>query len=71
MGKFSELDLKWWEEEDLEDLDKEFHISEKSIKELEQLSTELYWQAQNLYATVCHLESQSDAIKEYIRLIET
>lgn len=71
MGKFSELNLKWYEEEDLEDLDEEFHISGKSVEELEKLSSELYWQAQNLYATVCHLESQSDAIKEYIRLIET
>lgn len=71
MSKFSELDLKWYEKEDLEDLDEEFHISEKNIEELDQLSSELYWQAQNLYATVCHLESQADAIKEYIRLIET
>lgn len=71
MGKFSELNLKWYEEENLEELDEEFHISEKSIYELEKLSSELYWQAQNLYATVCHLERQADAIEEYIRLIAT
>lgn len=71
MGKFSELNLEWWHEEDLEDLDEEFHISEKSIEELDQLATELYWKAQNLYSTVTHLESQSDAIRNYIRLIKT
>lgn len=71
MGKFSELNLTWYEEEDLEALDEEFHISEKSVEELQKLATELYWKAQNLYSTVCHLESQSDSIKEYIRLIET
>lgn len=71
MGKFSELNLKWWQEEDLEDLDAEFHITEKNVEELDQLATKLYWDAQNLYSTVCHLEGQSDAIREYIRLIET
>lgn len=71
MGKFSNLNLKWYEEDDLEDLDEEFHISEMSVEELQKLATTLYWKAQNLYSTVCLLESQSDAIKEYIRLIET
>lgn len=71
MGKFSELNLAWWQEEDLEDLDVEFHISEKNIEELDKLATELYWKAQNLYSTVTRLESQADAIRDYIRLIET
>lgn len=70
MGKFSELNLKWYEEDDLEVLEEEYHISEKSIEELKKLSSELYWEAQGLYARVTDLESQADAINEYIRLIE-
>lgn len=71
MGKFSELNLKWYEEEDLEVLEEEYHISGKSIEELEKLSSELYWEAQGLYAKVIDLEIQADTINEYIRLIET
>ena len=71
MGKFSELDLKWYEEEDLEDLEEEFHISEMSIEDLDALASKLYWNAQSLYSTVTHLESQSELIREYIRLIST
>lgn len=71
MGKFSELDLKWYEEEDLEDLEEEFHISEMSIEDLEALASKLYWDAQSLYSTVIRLESQSELIREYIRLIST
>ena len=71
MGKFSELDLKWFEEEDLEDLEEEFHISEMSIEDLDALASKLYWDAQSLYSTVTRLESQSELIREYIRLIAT
>ena len=71
MGKFSELDLKWYEEEDLEDLDDEYHISEKSVEELDVLASKLYWEAQNLYDQVTRLESKAEAIQEYIRLIST
>ena len=71
MGKFSELDLKWYEEEDLEDLDDEYHISEKSVEELDMLASKLYWEAQSLYDQVTRLESKEDAIREYIRLIST
>ena len=71
MGKFSELNLKWYEEDDLEALEEEYHISEKSIEELKALASDLYWEAQGLYAKVTDLESQADAINEYIRLIET
>lgn len=68
MGKFSELNLKWY---DLEALEEEYYISEKSIEELKALASDLYWEAQGLYAKVIDLESQADAINEYIRLIET
>ena len=71
MGKFSELNLKWFEEEDLEDLEEEFHISEMSVKDLDALASKLYWDAQSLYSTVTRLESQSELIREYIRLIST
>lgn len=70
MGKFSELDLKWYEEEDLEDLDDEYHISEKSIEELDVLASKLYWEAQRLYDQVTCLENKADIIRSYINLIE-
>ena len=71
MNKFSELNLKWYEEEDLEDLEEEFHISEMSVEDLDALASKLYWDAQNLYSTVTRLEGQSELIREYIRLIST
>ena len=71
MGKFSELDLKWYDEEDLEDLEEEFHISEMSVEDLDALASKLYQNAQSLYSTVTRLESQSELIREYIRLIST
>ena len=70
MGKFSELDLYWWEEEDLEDLDEEFHISEKTTEELNKLATKLYWDAQGLVDQANRLESKADAIRRYLDLIE-
>ena len=69
MGKFSELDLKWYEEEDLEDLDDEYHISEKNVEELDVLASKLYWEAQSLYDQVTRLESKADAIRLYIKAI--
>ena len=48
MGKFSELGLYWWEEEDLEEIDGEFQITEKNIEKLNELKTKLYWKAQSL-----------------------
>lgn len=71
MGKFSKLNLKWYEEDDLEALEEEYHISEKSIEELKALASDLYWEAQGLYAKAIDLGNQADAISEYIRLIET
>lgn len=70
MGKFSHLNLEWWAELDLEDLDAEFHISEKTPEELDQLATKLYWEAQSLYATVTSLESKSDCIRRYLEMIK-
>ena len=70
MGKFSELDLYWWEEDDLEDLDEEFHISEKTAEELNALATKLYWEAQSLVDRANSLESKADTIRRYLELIE-
>ena len=70
MGKFSELDLQWWEEDDLEDLEDEFHITEKTAEELNILATKLYWEAQGLVDRANHLESQAEAIRRYLDLIE-
>lgn len=70
MGKFSELDLYWWEEDDLEDLDEEFHITEKTAEELNTLATKLYWEAQCLVDRANRLESKADAIRRYLELIE-
>lgn len=70
MGKFSELNLHQWEEEDLEDLDEEFHISEKTAEELNKLATKLYWDAQRLIKEANRLESKFDTICRYLDLIE-
>lgn len=70
MGKFSELDLHWWEEEVLEDLEYEFHISERTAEELSTLATNLYWKAQNLIDEANTLEGKSDVIRRYLDLIE-
>ena len=70
MGKFSELDLKWWEREDLEDLDDEFHILEKTSEELDILATKLYWEAQGLVDRASSLESKADTIRHYLELIK-
>lgn len=70
MGKFSELDLHWWEKEVLEDLEYEFHISERTAEELNALATNLYWKAQNLIDEANTLEGKSDVIRRYLDLIE-
>ena len=70
MGKFSELDLYWWEEEDLEDLESEFHLTEKTTEELNKLATKLYWEAQGLIDQANRLESKADTIRRYLDLIE-
>lgn len=71
MGKFSELDLHWWEEEELEDLEEEYHISKLSLQELDKLATSLYWEAQGYIETANRLESKADSIRSYIRAIDT
>lgn len=69
MGKFSNLDLKWYEEEDLEDLEEEYPgLFNKTPEELDEMASELYWKAENLYAEVTRLESQADSIRLYLKV---
>lgn len=70
MSKFSELDLHWWKGEVLEDLEYEFHISERTAEELNALATNLYWKAQSLIDEANILENKSDTIRRYLDLIE-
>lgn len=69
MGKFSEFDLYWWEEEDLEDLDEEFQIAEKNIEELNELKTKLYWKVQSLIEETNRIENKADTLQKYIDVI--
>lgn len=71
MGKFSELDLRWYEEEDLEDLEAEYPgLFDKSREELDKFATQLYWKAQNLIDEANSLESKADAIQVYLAATE-
>lgn len=69
MGKFSELGLYWWEEEDLEEIDGEFQITEKNIEALNELKTKLYWKAQSLVEEAKQIENKADSIQRYIDVI--
>ena len=70
MGKFSELNLHWWEQEDLEELEEEYHISKKGPNELDKLASAFYWEAQGLVERANRLESKADTIRAYLRAIE-
>lgn len=71
MGKFSELDLRWYEEEDLEDLEAEYSgLFDKSREELDKFATQLYWKAQNLIEEANSLESKADVIRTYLDATE-
>lgn len=71
MGKFSELDLKQYEEEDLEDLEAEYSgLFDKSREELDKFATQLYWKAQNLIEEANSLESKADVIRTYLDATE-
>ena len=70
MEKFSKLDLHWWEEDLLEELELEFHITEKNEKDLDALAGDLYWEAQGLIDIANTLESKAEMIRKYLELIE-
>ena len=71
MGKFSELDLHWWEKDELEDLEEEYKISEMSISDLHKLASALFWEAEGLHNSANSLESKADTIHAYLRTIDT
>lgn len=67
MGKFSNLNLKWWQEEDLEDLEEEYPgLFDKSREELAQMINQLYWKAQGLIEEANALENQADTIQNFL-----
>lgn len=71
MGKFSELDLKWYEEEDLEDLEAKYPgLFDKLREDLDKFATQLYWKAQNLIEEANSLESKADVIRTYLDATE-
>ena len=70
MGKFDDYKLSWWEKDELEDLEDEFHITEKTTEELDEFADKLYWKAQRLIDEANYLETRADVIRSYINLIE-
>ena len=49
MGKFSELNLHWWLEEDLEDLFEEYpELNNMTIEQMNEFARKLYWEALEL-----------------------
>ena len=71
MGVFSHLDLKKYEEEDLEELLEVFpDLLEMTSEQLDRAASDLYWKAQHLYDEVMRLESQADTIRKYMELTE-
>lgn len=71
MGKFSELDLHWWEEEELEDLLEEYpNLLDMTNEELHKMANKLYWEAQGYVETANRLEAKADTIRSYLRAID-
>lgn len=69
MGVFSYLNLRAWEEEDLEDLLEMFpDLLEMTHEQLDQAASDLYWEAQRKYEEVNSLESKADTIRKYMEL---
>lgn len=67
MGKFSELGLKWYQEEDLEDLEAEYPgLFDKSREELDKFATSLYWKAQHLIEEANSIENKANTIRIYL-----
>lgn len=70
MGKFSELNLKWWLEEDLEDLFEEYpELNDMSIEQMNEFARKLYWEAQSYIDQANSIENKANALQEYIKAI--
>ena len=70
MGKFSELNLQWWLEEDLEDLFEEYpELNDMTIEQMNEFVHKLYWEAQGYIDQANSIENKADALREYIKAI--
>ena len=70
MGKFSELNLQWWLEEDLEDLFEEYpELNDMSIGQMNGFIRKLYWEAQGYIDQANSIENKADSLREYIKVI--
>ena len=70
-NKFSELDLKWWEKEDLEDLFEEYpELNNMSIEQMEEFSRKLRRESQNYYDLSMTIDTKADILQEYIKAIK-
>ena len=71
MGKFSELDLHWWLEEDLEDLFEEYpELNDMTIEQMNKFARKLYWEAQGYLDQANSIENKADIFLKYIKAIE-
>ena len=74
MGKFSELNLRWYEEEDLEDLEAEYPgLFDKSREELDKFATSAILESaeSNRGSKEANsLESKADVIRTYLDATE-
>lgn len=70
VNNISDLNLTWWQKEDLEELNEKYPgFFDKSIEELEYLQQQLNWEAEATYDTVQKLESEAAIIELYINAI--
>lgn len=71
MIDLSNLDLQWWEKEDIEDLLEEYpQLLEMSLDEIKKLKTELYWESQGLIDRAYAIESKADSLQILINELE-
>lgn len=71
MKEISNLNLTWWQKEDLEELNEKYPgFFDKSIEELKQLQQQLNWEAEATYDTVQKLESEVAMIEIYMNAIK-
>lgn len=70
VNNISNLNLTWWQKEDLEELNEKYPgFFNKSLEELEYLQQQLNWEAEAAYDTVQKLESEAAMIELYMNAI--
>ena len=71
MIDLSNLDLQWWEKEDIEDLIEEYpQLLEMSLDEIKKLKTKLYLESQHLIERANAIESKADSLQILINELE-